>query len=509
MALSPAMYGILGLTSAVAYLAYRAFISSKIHYPPGPRPYPIIGNLFDIPPGFQEVAFAKLAEKYGDVMHLSIFGRDFIILSNFEAARDLMDKRSAIYSDRPHFVLLIEMIGADRSLGLLPYGDQQRKHTRLVREGLSPNALLSYRRLQEYEVTVLLQEIMTTPDEFRTQVRRFTASILLQLTYGHRVISMADDKYVQLSETALKGIIDSGTPGLMPVDLFPVLKYLPAWFPGMGFKRHANLVREDLEAMRSTLFEMAKENMKPGSTFLVSSLMESYSRDGKMSEEDELDIRGAVATLYGACVDTSTSVIETFILAMLHYPDVYRKAQEEIDHVIGTKRLPELADRDSLPYFEAIMKELYRWHPPLPLGIPHRLMKNDHYQSYHIPKGALVMANIWAITQNPDVYDEPQSFRPERYIYGQPLDAREMVFGFGRRICPGKAFGDTNAWLATVSIAAAFQISGQLSEKDRNLDYTAFTTGFVSHPAHFECRITPRSGKIHDLILQTATAREA
>ena len=70
MALSPATYGILGLTSVVAYLAYRAFISSKVHYPPGPRPYPIIGNPFDIPPGFQEVAFAKLAEKYGAALLL-------------------------------------------------------------------------------------------------------------------------------------------------------------------------------------------------------------------------------------------------------------------------------------------------------------------------------------------------------------------------------------------------------------------------------------------------------
>jgi len=350
---------------------------------------------------------------------------------------------------------------------------------------------------------------MATPDAFRTHLRRYAASVLLQLTYGHRVISTADDEYVQLSELALKGTVESGTPGLMPVDLFPVLKYFPAWFPGMGFKRHAASVRKDVLAMRHRLFELAKENMKTGSTFLVSSLIESCSRDGELSEEDELDIKGAVSTLYSAGLDTSTSVVETFILAMLHYPDVYRKAQEEIDSVIGNRRLPEIADRNSLPYFEAVVKESYRWNPPLPLGLPHVLIKADHHKGYHIPKGALVMANIWAITQNPAIYDDPQSFRPERYIDGQPLDAREMVFGFGRRICPGKAFGDTNVWLCAVSIAAAFQISGQLSDEDRKLDYTAFTTGFVCRPKHFECTITPRSEKIHDLILQTSAARES
>jgi hypothetical protein len=109
---------------------------------------------------------------------------------------------------------------------------------------------------------------------------RFATSVLLQLTYGHRVTSTADDQYAQLSELALRGTVDSGTPGLMPVDIFPfcqpclffwgvcsltfsisVVKYFPAWLPGMGFKKHAASVREDVQAMRSKLFEMAKENM--------------------------------------------------------------------------------------------------------------------------------------------------------------------------------------------------------------------------------------------------------
>jgi hypothetical protein len=124
--ISLATFGIWGLILTVGYLAYRLFISSKVNYPPGPRPYPVIGNPFDIPPSFQEVAFANLAKKYGavsfletlyqawsvkigDVLHVSVFGKDFIILSTFEDARELMDKRSAIYSSRPRFVLLVEM----------------------------------------------------------------------------------------------------------------------------------------------------------------------------------------------------------------------------------------------------------------------------------------------------------------------------------------------------------------------------------------------------------------
>ena len=111
---------------------------------------------------------------------------------------------------------------------------------------------------------------------------RFAASVLLQLTYGHRVTSTAEDQYVKLSELALKGTVESGIPGMMPVDVFPVcqpslplflmfffpiffsvlvVKYFPAWLPGMGFKRHAASVRKDVQVMRDTLFEMAKAKM--------------------------------------------------------------------------------------------------------------------------------------------------------------------------------------------------------------------------------------------------------
>jgi len=94
----------------------------------------------------------------------------------------------------------------------------------------------------------------------------FTASVFILLTYGHRVISAADDQYVQLSEIAFKGTLESGAAGLMPVDVFPVLKHFPSWLPGMGFKRRAASVRKDVQVMRDTLFEMAKEKMASLST---------------------------------------------------------------------------------------------------------------------------------------------------------------------------------------------------------------------------------------------------
>lgn len=87
----------------------------------------------------------------------------------------------------------------------------------------------------------------------------------------------------------------------------------------------------------------------------------------------------------------------TFFLAMMLYPEVQRKAREEIDRVVGDGRLPNVKDRDSLPYVEAVLKEVFRWHPIAPMGLPHEITEDDIYQGYLIPKGAIIIPNIWCV----------------------------------------------------------------------------------------------------------------
>ncbi|KAH9977456.1 cytochrome P450, partial [Russula compacta] len=92
---------------------------------------------------------------------------------------------------------------------------------------------------------------------------------------------------------------------------------------------------------------------------------------------------------------------------MALYPDVLKRAQAELDEVVGHDRLPLLSDRPRLPYIEAIVLESLRWHPVAPLGFPHRLTEDDYYEGYFLPKGTLVQANVWKITRDPLVYPNP------------------------------------------------------------------------------------------------------
>lgn len=147
----------------------------------------------------------------------------------------------------------------------------------------------------------------------------------------------------------------------------------------------------------------------------------------------------------------------SFILAMLLYPEVQKHAQAEIDAVVGQDRYPAFEDRDKLPYIGALIQELLRWAPVAPqgqshvfscsssrsldVGLPHLAMREDVYEGYRIPKGATVIANIFSISRDEEMYPDPLEFKPERFLGPSPqLNPRKFIFGFGRRGCPGLSF---------------------------------------------------------------------
>lgn len=106
----------------------------------------------------------------------------------------------------------------------------------------------------------------------------------------------------------------------------------------------------------------------------------------------------------------------TFFLAISVFPEVQKKAQQEIDRVIGDSRIPVCADRNDLPYIMAVMKETHRWHPIAPLGLPHASDQEDFYKGYRIPKGSIFLPNIWWFTHDPSVYPNPMKFDPDRFL---------------------------------------------------------------------------------------------
>lgn len=191
---------------------------------------------------------------------------------------------------------------------------------------------------------------------------------------------------------------------------------------------------------------------------------------------------------------------------MILHPHVAKKAQEELDRVLGKGKFPEFSDRNDIKYIECIMKECLRWRPPLPLGIVHTSTRSSELCGMLIPEKTLVMPNIWHMMHDDRHYRSPDIFDPDRFEAHHPfppkVDPREAVFGFGRRICPGRYFAEASLWMAMSSILVAFDILPELGpDGSEILPPDSFSSGLTSEPLQFKCRFIPRSDEIRQLIL--------
>ncbi|KAJ5166990.1 Cytochrome P450 E-class group I [Penicillium canariense] len=181
-----------------------------------------------------------------------------------------------------------------------------------------------------------------------------------------------------------------------------------------------------------------------------------------------------------------------FFLAMALFPEVQHKAQQELDRVIGDTQLPQFSDRERLPYINALVKEVLRWHPVVPMNVAHASSQDDVCEGYLIPKGSSILANIWAFTHDPNVYHDPMVFNPERFLATStsPLPERDphlLVFGFGRRACPGRTLADANVFLSVAQSLAVFDIAKPVRNGQVQDIPLKFLPGVLAILLHLSC----------------------
>ncbi|PCH34387.1 cytochrome P450 [Wolfiporia cocos MD-104 SS10] len=477
--------------------------------PPGPSPLPLIGNVHQLPKHYLYTAFMKWANDYGGIFYLRIFQKKVIVLSSAQAVRDLLDGRSMRYSDRPQFILVQNLLGWSDSVPFLPYGEQWLMHRKWYQTAfMNKQALDGYRQPQRREVNILLRRLFEKPDEFLAHIKRFFASLVMEIAYGHTATS-SDDEFIQLADLAMSATAELSNSAAALVDFIPSLRHIPTWMPGSHFKRKALkvqcLIRDMYEIpAKNVQREMALGRVRP--SFLSTLLEQINATEDDASEYMTNNAKAAAAILYGAVTDTTSTTIANFIIAMLFYPEVLKKAQAEMDLVVGAGRLPNFEDRNSLPFLECVLQEVYRWLPVVPLGVPHQTTDDDEYRGYFIPRGTMIIANIQSISRDPVLFPDPEVFRPERYqemdeATAQLANPRWMTFGFGRRICPGNKLGDSSVWLVIANIIAAFDIREAHNAIGQAITPSiSFRSGLVSHPEPFQCDIRPRSARIAEML---------
>ncbi|KAF8513886.1 cytochrome P450 [Gautieria morchelliformis] len=491
-----ALGGVIG-AAFLLLVTQRTRIPEGTHLPPGPPGKAIIGNVYDMPKEHEWETYTDWAKKYGMVLstnvdnYLNIFSGELVyvnvlrqpivIVNSLAVAQDLFEKRSSIYSDRFDFPMAVDLAGFDWSFALMRYGNKWRRLRKMFHQKFHLTAATAYTNVQAKHTQELLHRLHESPEDFLQHFRHLSGAIIMEVIYGIKVLPIGDP-YIRIAEQAMEAVSELLNPGSFLVDTLPIcthseLKYVPEWMPGAGFKTKARVWRQVVTQALVVPFNACKKALREGKAIpsFTASLLEGIAdlpEADVPQQEDAIQSTGAAAYLAGA--DTTTVALSWFILAMILYPDVQRKAQRELDEVVGADRLPTFEDRDSLLYMNAICKEIQRWRPVAPLAIAHGVTQDDVYNNNFIPEGSVVIGNAWPGVRDPSV-----------------------SFGFGRRICPGRHLADNTIYLTACFILKAFTISYAKDANGAEIPIEgSSTSGGLPRPEPFQCSMTPREGHL-------------
>jgi len=454
--------------------------------PPGPKGWPLIGNLLDLPTTHEWEVFAKWGEKWGDLLSVQVFGTTVVVINSYKRCQEMLEKKSNIYSDRPYVPMAMEVVEMKDTMGFLPYNDRFKSYRRLFHQELGRNSgVREFFPQEEHLGRQFLRSVLNNPDDLLEHCFQHSGAIILRVAYGYEVEEF-NDPLVKVANAAMDHYNRATTPGSFLVNQLPILLKVPDWCPGTEWKRIGREWAKDYWGMVDDPFNFVKKQLSEG--IAEDSFTAKWLKQ-KISPQEELDLKFSSSSMFGGGSETTAVTVYVFFLMMAMFPEVQKRAQAELSSVIGQDRLPSFEDRDRLPYLDAICKEVMRYHAVVPNGLPHCTAREDIHDGMFIPKGAIIFANIWNMTHDPQVYKNPMEFNPDRFLGDSPeQDPKDMVFGFGRRLCPGRLLGDASVFITLAMSLAAFKISPLEGEEPLSLKSIH---GVVSHIHPFKCRIVP------------------
>ncbi|TEB35419.1 cytochrome P450 [Coprinellus micaceus] len=500
---------ILSLAGAISLITFCHFIirrakHTRLQLPPGPRGSLIFGVKQILPTIEPWKTYARWSEEFNDaVISFRVYNRRVVVLNSASAITELLEERANIYSDRPMSWMYNVICGRGKAIFNISSGDPRHKqYRRILQKGLGMRATRDYLPLIQQESARLAAGLLQNPGELTTHVQRNSAAVIMKVAFGYTITD--DDPFIKVAEEASKISGWATQPGRWLVDHHPIIRFIPSWFPGAGWKRQGFEWRARLRYLSEVPHQWLRGQMNSGThADCFTSRLLAPEGGQTVSVEEEDAIKWAAGALYAGAGDTTVSAIISFIRLMALHPKVQMKAQAEIRAAFGDalgaadkKEDSDPSQISRLPYLQAILKEVLRFAPVGNLALPHRLTEDDVYRGYLIPKGATIIANVWAVLHDPAIYPEPYKFSPERFApceeehhdHTHQPDPTQWAFGFGKRACPGEHFAETTMLFAMVNILSRCTIS---LPKEAPIPVVEFTTGITSHIKGFPIVVEP------------------
>ncbi|TYI11672.1 hypothetical protein ES332_A09G223600v1 [Gossypium tomentosum] len=435
--------------------------SSKHKLPPGPWPKPIISNLFDLGDKPHR-SLAKLAQIHGPVMSLKLGSLITVVLSSETTAKEILSKQDLIFSSRTIVVGIRACQHYEFGMPWIPVSPLWRTLRKVRNTHIFASRKLDasqyLRRNKSQELIANVGESSVKGEAVNIGQAAFdtTINLLSNTIFSMDLVDPNSSIAREFKETVCDIMVEIGKPNL--ADYFPLLTKLDP----QGIRR------------RMTLHFNKKSQDSTSSNDIMDTLI-NVVEDG-IEELNKTHVTNLLLDLFVAGTDTTSSTLEWAMPELLRNPQALLKAKKELDEAIGKGNPVEESDINRLPYLQAIIKETFRMHPAVPLLLPRRADSDANLCGFKIPKGSQVLINVWAIGRDPSIWDNPNSFIPDRFL-GSEIDVKGrdfglIPFGAGRRICPGLPLANRMLHLMLGSLINYFdwKLEGEISPNEMNME---------------------------------------
>lgn len=426
----------------IMFSARRGRKHAAYKLPPGPVPLPIIGSLLNLGNRPHE-SLANLAKTYGPIMTLKLGYVTTIVISSAPMAKEVLQKQDLSFCNRSIPDALRSAKHNQLSMAWLPVSTTWRALRRtcnshlFTSQKLDSNTHLRHQKVQELLANVEQSCQAGGPVDIGQEAFRTSLNLLSNTIFSVDLVDPISETAQEFKELVRGVMEEAGKPNL--VDYFPVLRQIDP----QGIRRRLTIyfgrILEIFDRMIKRRLRLRKMQGSIASSDVLDILL-NISEDNR-NEIERSHMEHLLLDLFVAGTDTTSSTLEWAMAELLHNPEKLLKARMELLQTIGQDKQVKESDITRLPYVQAVVKETFRLHPAIPFLLPRRVEEDTDIEGFTVPKNAQVLVNAWAIGRDPNTWENPNSFVPERFL-GLDMDVKgqnfELIpFGAGRRICPG------------------------------------------------------------------------
>ncbi|XVE56694.1 hypothetical protein DITRI_Ditri04bG0031200 [Diplodiscus trichospermus] len=418
----------------------------KLNLPPSPPKLPLVGNIHQLG-RLPHRSLRDLSRKYGSLLLLQLGHNPTLVVSSAEMVREIVKNHDVVFSSRPSTTAANIFLYGCSDIGFAPYGEYWRQVRKIcVLELLSHRRVRSFQFVREEEVELVINKIRHHSLEGET-----VNLTQVMMAFSHDVVSRCaisrkfeeeedgNSKFGQLTRRMVALLMN-----FCFGDMFPYLWWLDVL---TGFIPRIKAVQGEMDAFFRQIIEehRALKGFDKNTNKDFVSILLQLQKDGMLEIDlTEDNLKALILETFLGGSDTSATTMEWLMAELVTHPDIMKKVQEEVRNIVGKKSKVDMDDINKMVYLKCVIKETFRLHPPVPLLLPRENSSSVKLGGYDVPSNLTIFINVWAIQRDPNWWEKPEEFIPERFV-NSPVDFKGqdfqfIPFGFGRRGCPGLLF---------------------------------------------------------------------